>query len=140
MAEFSLDLNEDQQQIQKWVHDFSETVIRPAGHEWDEREETPWPIIEEAARIGLYSFDFITQCFLDESGLLMPIANEELQNDYWLRRFQAVQMWGQEPAMIAHRLDRIGAITPAVVQEAFKKYFPADRTTVVTLVPAPAAK
>jgi alkylation response protein AidB-like acyl-CoA dehydrogenase len=78
MAEFSLDLNEDQLQIQKWVHDFAETVIRPAGHEWDEREETPWPIIEEAARIGLYSFDFIIQCFSDDTGLLLPIANEEM--------------------------------------------------------------
>jgi acyl-CoA dehydrogenase len=78
MAEFSLDLNEDQLQIQKWVHDFAESVVRPAGHEWDEREETPFPIIEEAARIGLYSFDFITQCFFDEGGLLLPIANEEL--------------------------------------------------------------
>jgi zinc protease len=62
------------------------------------------------------------------------------QNDYWLRRFQAVQMWGQEPGMIAHRVDRINAVTPAAVQEAFKKYFPADRSTVVTLVPAAAAK
>ena len=78
MADFSLDLNEDQLQIQKWVHDFAENVVRPAGHEWDEREETPWPIIEEAAQIGLYSFDFITQCFLDPTGLLLPIANEEL--------------------------------------------------------------
>ena len=78
MAEFSLDLNEDQLQIQKWVHDFAENVIRPAAHEWDEREETPWPIIEEAARIGLYSFDFISQAYFDESGLLMPIANEEM--------------------------------------------------------------
>ena len=50
MAEFSLELNEDQLQIQKWVHDFAENVVRPAAHEWDEREETPWPIIEEAAR------------------------------------------------------------------------------------------
>ncbi len=78
MGEFSLDLNEEQLQIQKWVHDFAESVIRPAGHEWDEREETPWPIIEEAAKIGLYSFDFITQSFFDESGLLLPIANEEM--------------------------------------------------------------
>ncbi len=78
MSTFSLDLNEDQIQIQKWVHDFAESVVRPAGHEWDEREETPWPIIEEAAKVGLYSFDFITQCFFDESGLLLPIANEEL--------------------------------------------------------------
>ncbi len=78
MAEFSLDLDEDTLQIQKWVHDFAENVMRPAAHEWDEREETPWPIIEEAARIGLYSFDFIAQAFAEPSGLMMPVALEEL--------------------------------------------------------------
>ena len=31
MADFSLELNEDQVQIQKWVHDFAESVVRPAG-------------------------------------------------------------------------------------------------------------
>jgi predicted Zn-dependent peptidase len=46
-------------------------------------------------------------------------------------------MWGQDPAIIAHRVERINTLTPAVVQEAFKKYFPADRMTTVTLVPAP---
>ncbi|HEY4398518.1 MAG TPA: acyl-CoA dehydrogenase family protein, partial [Acidimicrobiia bacterium] len=78
MAEFSLDLNEDQQQIQKWVHDFAEQVVRPAGHEWDEREETPWPIIEEAAKIGLYSWEFTAQCFSDPTGLLFPLVSEEM--------------------------------------------------------------
>src|SRR5664280_477668 len=78
MSEFSLDLDEDQLQLQKWVHDFAENVVRPAGHEWDEREETPWPIIQEAANIGLYSFEFIANAFMDKSGLLMPIAAEEL--------------------------------------------------------------
>jgi acyl-CoA dehydrogenase len=78
MAEFSLDLNEDQQQIQKWVHDFAEQVVRPAGHEWDEKEETPWPIIEEAAKIGLYSWEFMAQCFSDPTGLLFPIVSEEM--------------------------------------------------------------
>ncbi len=78
MAEFSLELNEDQLQIQKWVHDFAEQVMRPAAHEWDEREETPWPVIEEAARIGLYSFDFVVQAMGDATGLTMPITNEEM--------------------------------------------------------------
>ncbi len=78
MAEFSLGLNEDQLQIQKWVHDFAGNVMRPAAHEWDEREETPWPIIEEAARIGLYSFDFVAQAFLDPTGLTMVLVNEEM--------------------------------------------------------------
>ena len=75
---FSLDLSEDQLQIQKWVHDFAEQTIRPAAHEWDEREEFPWPIVEEAAKIGLYSFEFVSQGYLDEGGLTMPIACEEL--------------------------------------------------------------
>jgi alkylation response protein AidB-like acyl-CoA dehydrogenase len=79
MSEFSLNLSEDQQQIQKWVHDFAEEIVRPAAHEWDEREEFPWPIVEEAAKIGLYSFDFFAQASLgDPSGLTLPVALEEL--------------------------------------------------------------
>ncbi len=78
MSQFSLELNEDQQQIQQWIHDFAEGVVRPAAAEWDEREETPWPVIEEAANIGLYSFDFFANGFADESGLTIPIALEEL--------------------------------------------------------------
>ena len=46
-------------------------------------------------------------------------------------------MWGQDPAMIAHRVERINTLTPAVVEDAFQKYFPIDRHTVVTLLPAP---
>ena len=78
MSDFSLELNEDQLQIQKWVHDFAENVVRPAGHEWDEREETPWPIIEEAAKVGLYSLDFVVSCFSDPTGLTLPLVNEEM--------------------------------------------------------------
>src|SRR3954471_15924816 len=78
MTDFSLELNEDQLQIQKWVHDFAENVVRPAASEWDEREETPYPIIEEAAKIGLYSFDFLMNAFSDPTGLMLPLVNEEL--------------------------------------------------------------
>src|SRR5579864_192376 len=78
MPDFSLELNEDQLQIQKWVHDFAENTIRPAAHEWDEREETPWPVIEEAASIGLYSFDFVANTFSDPTGLLLPVVMEEI--------------------------------------------------------------
>jgi acyl-CoA dehydrogenase len=78
VADFSLQLSEDQIQIQKWVHDFAEDVIRPAAHEWDEREEFPRPIVEEAARIGLYSFDFTASAFGDPTGLTLPLAAEEL--------------------------------------------------------------
>ena len=79
MTDFSLELNEDQIQIQKWVHDFAENVIRPAAEEWDEREEFPWPIVQEAAKIGLYGFDFMAQAMIgDPTGLTMPVAIEEM--------------------------------------------------------------
>jgi alkylation response protein AidB-like acyl-CoA dehydrogenase len=78
MADFSLQLSEDVQQIQKWVHDFAEDVVRPVAHEWDEREEFPWPVVKEAAAIGLYGFDFMAQSFAEPSGLMMPVASEEL--------------------------------------------------------------
>src|SRR5215210_7365986 len=78
MPDFSMELNEDQLQLQKWIHDFAEDVVRPVAHEWDEREETPWPVIEEAAKVGLYSFDFFANAFADPTGLTMPIALEEL--------------------------------------------------------------
>jgi acyl-CoA dehydrogenase len=78
MADFSLDLPEDVIQIQKWVHDFAENVVRPVAHEWDEREEFPWPVVQEAAKVGLYSFDFMANAVADPSGLTMPVALEEL--------------------------------------------------------------
>ena len=75
---FSLQLSPDVREMRDWVHDFAERVIRPAGQEWDEREETPWPVLEEAAKIGLYSLDFFAQQWLEPSGLGTPVAFEEL--------------------------------------------------------------
>jgi acyl-CoA dehydrogenase len=75
---FTLELNQDQMDIREWVHGFAEGVVRPAAAEWDEREETPWPVIQEAAKIGLYSFEALGQFWADETGLTLPIANEEL--------------------------------------------------------------
>ncbi|MEE1793497.1 acyl-CoA dehydrogenase family protein [Streptomyces sp. BE308] len=78
MAEFTFDLNDDQKQVRDWLHGFAEDVIRPAASEWDEREETPWPVIQEAAKIGIYSLDFYAQQFFDPTGLGIPMAMEEL--------------------------------------------------------------
>ncbi|MDR7302142.1 acyl-CoA dehydrogenase family protein [Haloactinomyces albus] len=75
---FSLELNEEQRDLRDWVRGFADKVIRPAAREWDEREETPWPIIQEAARIGLYGFETVATFWADETGLSLPIANEEL--------------------------------------------------------------
>jgi alkylation response protein AidB-like acyl-CoA dehydrogenase len=75
---FSLRLPEEVTQMRDWVHQFAVDVIRPAAAEWDEREETPWPIIEEAAKIGLYSLDFFATQWVDTSGLGTVVAFEEL--------------------------------------------------------------
>jgi len=78
LTDFSLDLTEDQITLRKWLHDFAADVIRPAAHEWDEREETPWPVIKEAAKVGIYSLDFMAQQWFDPTGLGMVVAQEEL--------------------------------------------------------------
>jgi alkylation response protein AidB-like acyl-CoA dehydrogenase len=78
MPEFSLDLNEEQRDLRDWVHGFASEVVRPAAADWDEREETPWPIIQEAAKIGLYGFEFLANTWADPTGLSLCIANEEL--------------------------------------------------------------
>src|SRR3954452_21878362 len=78
MADFSLTLNEDQQQIQSWVHKFAADVIRAAAHEWDDREEFPWPVVQEAAKNGLYGIEFLMTAMGDSSGLTLPVAIEEI--------------------------------------------------------------
>jgi len=45
-------------------------------------------------------------------------------------------MLGQDPEEIPSRLGRIEAVTPEALREAFRRYFPMDRYTAVTLVPA----
>src|SRR5881392_3668181 len=77
-AAFSLELGDDLVEMRDWLHGFAESVIRPAAAEWDEREETPWPVLEEAAKIGVYSLDFYAQQYMEGSGLGIPIAFEEL--------------------------------------------------------------
>jgi len=75
---FSLDLGEDLVRTRDWLHEFAASVIRPAAAEWDEREETPWPVLEEAAKIGVYSLDFYARQYMEPSGLGIPVVFEEL--------------------------------------------------------------
>jgi zinc protease len=57
------------------------------------------------------------------------------QNGFWLGRLQSAKLLGRDPNLILTREQRIDAITRENVHEMFKKYFPVDRHTVVTLVP-----
>src|SRR5919112_1368238 len=75
---FSLAINDEQREIRDWAHTFAAEVIRPAAAEWDEREETPWPIIQEAAKVGLYSMELFATQAAEPSGLGMLTVFEEL--------------------------------------------------------------
>ena len=107
---FSLSLNDDQTTMQKWLHEFGETVIRPAASEWDEREETPWPIIQEAANAGIYSMEFFGTQFFDPTGLGILIAIEEL---FWADAGIALAIVGSSLAGAA----LIGNGTPEQIGE-----------------------
>ncbi len=95
---FSLDVNPAVSEMRDWVHGFAREVIRPAAAEWDEREETPWPILEQAAKIGLYSLDFFAQQWLEPSGLGIPVAWEEL---FWGDAGIALSLTGTGLAAVA---------------------------------------
>src|ERR1700760_631561 len=75
---FSLELSSDLRDMRDWVHEFAASVIRPAAAAWDEPEQTPWPILQEAANIGLYSLDLFATQYFEESGLGIPVAFEYL--------------------------------------------------------------
>ncbi|WP_327085054.1 acyl-CoA dehydrogenase family protein [Nonomuraea sp. NBC_01738] len=78
MSGFCPELSGDVLEVRDWVRTFARDVIRPAGAEWDEREETPWPVIQEAAKIGLYSLDFFATQWFEQSGLALPVTFEEI--------------------------------------------------------------
>jgi zinc protease len=63
------------------------------------------------------------------------LQNATKQNAYWLGSLQTVHMLGWDPAGINRREERIQTLSPQVLHETFKKYFPADRHTIVSLRP-----
>jgi alkylation response protein AidB-like acyl-CoA dehydrogenase len=71
-------LSEDHTTVQKWVHEFAESEIRPVAAHYDETEEFPWPVVKKAAEVGLYSIEFYMESVAgDSTGLILPIALEE---------------------------------------------------------------
>jgi len=61
------------------------------------------------------------------------------QNGYWLNSLQAMHLLGRDPRRILQRLERTESLTADNIHGAFRRYFPVDRYTVVTLLPETAA-
>jgi len=49
---------EEQAQMRQLAHRFAEREIRPVAAEYEESEETPWPVMQKAAQIGLTSYQY----------------------------------------------------------------------------------
>src|SRR4051794_11161582 len=75
---FSVELTDDQQALREKCHTFSREVIRPVAAEYDREQELPWPVLEEAARQGLYEWQLYAELATDPTGLSLPIVMEEL--------------------------------------------------------------
>jgi acyl-CoA dehydrogenase len=52
------DLTQEQEDLRDLVHEFAREVIRPAAPEYDENEETPWPVMQQAHELGLDTFGY----------------------------------------------------------------------------------
>ena len=67
-----------QHDLARRAHEFAEQVVRPVAAEYDERQEFPWPVLEEAADRGFYSPLFYRDLIGDPTGLSLPVFMEEL--------------------------------------------------------------
>ena len=74
----SFELTDEQREIRDWVHDFAVREIRPVAPQYDESEEFPWDVVKKAAKVGLYSVEFIQQTYADPTGLMPALVAEEL--------------------------------------------------------------
>jgi acyl-CoA dehydrogenase len=76
----SLDLTPTiaQHDLARRTHEFAEQVIRPVALDYDQRQEFPWPVLEEAAERGFYSPLFYRDLIGDPTGLSLPMFMEEL--------------------------------------------------------------
>jgi acyl-CoA dehydrogenase len=75
---FSLDLTDEHIALREKTHAFARDVIRPVAAEYDRDQEFPWPVLDEAARQGLYGWELYAQLSVDPTGLSLPIVMEEL--------------------------------------------------------------
>lgn len=76
----------------------------------------------------------------DDVGRIKEMERRDLetsarQNQYWQGSLQTVHMYGWDPASILRRPQRTEALTGEMLHGIFKRYFPLDRYTVVTLKP-----
>jgi acyl-CoA dehydrogenase len=62
-----------QHDLARRTHEFAEKCVRPVALDYDQRQEFPWPVLEEAAERGFYSPLFYRDQIGDPTGLSLPM-------------------------------------------------------------------
>jgi len=75
---FDLTPTAAQHDLARRTHEFADEMIRPVALDYDQRQEFPWPVFEEAAQRGFYSPLFYRDLIGDPTGLSLPMFMEEL--------------------------------------------------------------
>src|SRR6516165_10201020 len=75
---FTLELTEDQAELRQKAHSFARCVTRPVAAEYAREQHLPWPVLQQAARQGLYGWELYAGLVGDPTGLSLPILMEEL--------------------------------------------------------------
>ena len=57
------------------------------------------------------------------------------ENGYWQGSLQTLHLLGRDPRGILRRIERADSLTQQNIHDVIKKYFPAERSTIVTLMP-----
>lgn len=96
-------------------------------------------VLKEVARLQAEgpSEDLVQRA---REGARRDFETAQKQNAWWMRRLQYVHMLGADPRDIITRQARIDGLSVAAVRDTFRRYFPLDRYTVVTLVPEATAQ
>src|ERR1700733_14545936 len=108
---FTLDLSDEQVALKDKAHAFAREVIRPVAAEYDRAQELPWPVLQEAARQGLYQWELYAQLSMDPTGLSLPILMEEL-------------FWGCAGIGLTIVLPALAAIRQAATDEQLVQWAP----------------
>ena len=67
------DLTDEQVALRENAPVFAREVTRPVAAEYDRAQELPWPVLEEAARQGLYQWELYAQLSMDPD---RPVASD----------------------------------------------------------------
>src|SRR4029450_4370337 len=55
------DLDAEQEDFRRTVADFARTVVAPVAHDYDERAEFPYPVVQQMGELGLFGLPFPEQ-------------------------------------------------------------------------------